>query len=83
MGKRVDPVIMAPRRGDRGGVVELCRGVHIATVMERVMQVRITIVRIRGAPGARVVVATGARVSRWVARSGVTYSMFVTLLTSH
>ena len=59
----MDPVIMAPRRGDRGGVVGLCRGAHIATVMERVMQVRITIVGIRGAPGASVPVAMGARVS--------------------
>ena len=77
---------MAAWRGDRGGGVESCIGGHIVTLTVVLVQVRRTKARIKVPPGVGVVVVVvivGLSGSRRVARSGVTYDMSVTLVTSH
>jgi len=49
---------MVARRGDRGGGVGSCIGVHTVTVIVVVKQVRMTLVRIRVQPRVGVVVGT-------------------------
>ena len=71
-------------RDDTGGVVGSCIDVHVVTVIVAIIQVRITMAGIRASPCIMVVVVvTGASESRRVARSGATYPILITLLTSH
>ena len=51
---------MVAWRGDRGGGVGSCIGVHIVTVIGAIIQVSITMVEIRAPPGMGVVVVMGS-----------------------
>ena len=52
----MDPVVMVARRGDRGGGMGSCIGVHTVTVIVAFTQVRMTIARIVVPPGVPVVI---------------------------
>ena len=71
-------------RGHTGAVLGSRLAVHVVTVIVPISQVRITMVGKRQPPGMgiREIKVMGAGSNSRVVRSGVTYPMVVTLLTS-